>query len=156
MGCEAGGGGKWSDGGQGGLLRFWLLSPSPSWGNIWLMLLFSAEGQGVVAVSPCVCWRYCWVKLVAPRPQMPRWCCGAGAGLLGYQGMEEQPWRYPGVAGAWRDTIIRPGGHSMVVGTLRALAVESVQTQGVGHGREQPWERVGARACSGLCSLSSA
>lgn len=36
--CEAGGSGKWGDGGRGGLLRLWPLFPSPSWGNMWLML----------------------------------------------------------------------------------------------------------------------
>lgn len=57
--------------------------------------------------------------------------------------MGERPWTYLGVAGAWRDGVVGPGGPSMVVGTPRAVGCEKRSNPGNGvmaegsHGNKQ-------------------
>lgn len=55
---------------------------------------------------------------------------------MGCQGVGEQPQRYLGVAGAWRDTVVRPSGHSKVLGIPRAVGCEKHSNPG-----SRAWQR---------------
>lgn len=96
MGHKAGGSGKWGDGGWGGLLRLCPPPPSPSQGNSWSLLLFSAGVEVVIAALLCIC---LWLSLgeaggtpTAATVMVPQGRSGTSA-MLGHGRVAmEVPW----------------------------------------------------------------